>query len=62
MVKAHTIYNDFAAVSRPFRAEAGIEDVEVEGEIPKEVNGTFYRVGYTVCSASVRPPLTIQCG
>ncbi|KAJ5201059.1 hypothetical protein N7449_005862 [Penicillium cf. viridicatum] len=44
MVKAHSIFNDFASVSRPFRAEAGIEDVEVEGEIPKELDGTFYRV------------------
>ncbi|KAM0414645.1 hypothetical protein ACHAPT_013516 [Fusarium lateritium] len=44
MVKAHAIYNDFAAASRPFRAEVGIEDVEVEGTIPKELNGTFYRV------------------
>lgn len=59
MVKAHTIFNDFANVSRPFRAEAGIEDVEVEGEIPKELDGTFYRVGYALFPASVRPPLTI---
>ncbi|KAI8716932.1 hypothetical protein NCS52_00987800 [Fusarium sp. LHS14.1] len=44
MVKAHAIYNDFAAASRPFRAEVGIEDVEVEGIIPKGLNGTFYRV------------------
>ncbi|KAF9776959.1 hypothetical protein IL306_004786, partial [Fusarium sp. DS 682] len=44
MVKAHSIFNDFSAASRPFRAEAGIEDVEIEGEIPQELNGTFYRV------------------
>ncbi|KAM5376886.1 hypothetical protein ACJZ2D_005230 [Fusarium nematophilum] len=44
MVKAHALFKDFAAVSRPFRAEASIEDVEVEGEIPKELSGTFYRV------------------
>ncbi|KAJ3543879.1 hypothetical protein NM208_g3341 [Fusarium decemcellulare] len=44
MVKAHALFKDFAAVSRPFRADAGIEDVEVEGEIPKELSGTFYRV------------------
>ncbi|OQV06216.1 hypothetical protein CLAIMM_10820 [Cladophialophora immunda] len=44
MVKAHTLYDDFAAASRPFRADASIADVEVEGEIPKELDGTFYRV------------------
>jgi carotenoid cleavage dioxygenase len=53
MVKAHAIYNDFAAASRPFRAEVGIEDVEVEGTIPKELNGTFYRV----CPISLYPRL-----
>ncbi|EMR72786.1 putative lignostilbene dioxygenase protein [Eutypa lata UCREL1] len=44
MVRAHSIFQDFAGASRPFRADAEIEDVEVEGEIPKELNGTFYRV------------------
>ncbi|KAH0841806.1 Lignostilbene-alpha,beta-dioxygenase isozyme I [Fonsecaea pedrosoi] len=44
MVKAHDLYNDFAAASRPFRADADIADVEVEGQIPKELDGTFYRV------------------
>ncbi|KAM0331471.1 hypothetical protein ACHAQA_003147 [Verticillium albo-atrum] len=44
MVKAHSIFDDFAGASRPFRADAEIEDVEVEGEIPKELDGTFYRV------------------
>ncbi|OAL38047.1 hypothetical protein AYO20_02499 [Fonsecaea nubica] len=44
MVKAHDLYNDFAAASRPFRADADIADVEVEGEIPKELDGTFFRV------------------
>ena len=43
MVKTST-FSDFAAVSRPFRADVEIEDVEVEGEIPKELDGTFYRV------------------
>ncbi|EED13423.1 cartenoid oxygenase, putative [Talaromyces stipitatus ATCC 10500] len=44
MVKVHAHYDDFAAVSQPFRADAEIEDVEIEGEIPKELDGTFYRV------------------
>ncbi|KAK1699822.1 carotenoid oxygenase [Colletotrichum godetiae] len=35
---------DFAAASRPFRADVEIHDVEVEGVIPKELDGTFYRV------------------
>lgn len=43
MVKTST-FNDFAAVSRPFRADVEIQDVEVEGEMPKELDGTFYRV------------------
>lgn len=29
----------------PFRAECDIEDCEVEGLIPDEINGAFYRVG-----------------
>lgn len=37
-------FSDFAAVSRPFRADVEIQDVEVEGTIPKELDGTFYRV------------------
>lgn len=41
-------YADFAAVSRPFRAHVDIEDVEVEGEIPTELDGTFYRVSLTI--------------
>jgi carotenoid cleavage dioxygenase-like enzyme len=48
MVKEHSLYNDFAAASRPFRADAEIADVEVEGEIPKKLDGTFYRVRLTV--------------
>ncbi|KXH45761.1 isoeugenol monooxygenase [Colletotrichum nymphaeae SA-01] len=35
---------DFAAASRPFRADVELHDVEVEGVIPKELDGTFYRV------------------
>lgn len=46
MVKTHIICSDFAAASRPFRAEAGIEDVEVEGEIPRELNGVFSLVPF----------------
>lgn len=45
-------FSDFAAVSRPFRADVEIQDVEVEGEIPKELDGTFYRV----CRADNSPP------
>lgn len=37
-------FADFSAVSRPFRAHVDIEDVEVEGDIPTELDGTFYRV------------------
>ncbi|KAL3423042.1 isoeugenol monooxygenase [Phlyctema vagabunda] len=44
MVKAHDIYGDFAGASRPFRAEAEIEDLEIIGTIPEELDGTFYRV------------------
>lgn len=29
----------------PFRVECDIRDCDVEGEIPKEINGSFYRVG-----------------
>ncbi|CAG9977403.1 unnamed protein product [Clonostachys byssicola] len=37
-------FSDFSAVSRPFRAHVDIEDVEVEGNIPTELDGTFFRV------------------
>ncbi|GME65982.1 Carotenoid oxygenase [Neofusicoccum parvum] len=37
-------YDDFSGATRPFRADAELEDLEVEGEIPPELNGTFYRV------------------
>src|SRR5690349_3719778 len=29
----------------PFRVECDLRDCEVEGEIPRSINGTFYRVG-----------------
>ncbi|KAH7070039.1 putative cartenoid oxygenase [Paraphoma chrysanthemicola] len=44
MVKAHNHYGDFGGASNPFRAEAEIEDMEIEGTIPKELDGTYYRV------------------
>ncbi|OJI96134.1 hypothetical protein ASPVEDRAFT_122213 [Aspergillus versicolor CBS 583.65] len=47
MVRAlSTNYEDFAGASRPFRAHAELDDLEVEGEIPLELCGTFYRVSH----------------
>jgi len=34
----------FTGVLRPLRLEADIRDLEVEGDIPSEMNGTFHRV------------------
>ena len=34
----------FAGVNAPSRIEADINDLEVTGEIPPDINGTFYRV------------------
>lgn len=34
----------FAGVNAPCRIEADIQDLEVEGEIPREIDGAFYRV------------------
>ncbi|KAL9948661.1 hypothetical protein ACHAP6_005915, partial [Verticillium nonalfalfae] len=39
-------FQDFAGASRPFRAEAELDDLEVEGNIPLELNGTFYGVAH----------------
>lgn len=39
-------FQDFAAISGPCRVEGDIGDLIIEGEIPKEINGTFYRVSY----------------
>ncbi|RHZ43697.1 carotenoid oxygenase family protein [Aspergillus thermomutatus] len=39
-------YEDFAGASRPFRAHVELDDLEVEGEIPLELRGTFYRVSH----------------
>ncbi|WP_462409750.1 carotenoid oxygenase family protein [Neobacillus sp. Marseille-QA0830] len=36
------IYTGF---NMPFRAEVDIHDVEVEGNLPTEINGAYYRVG-----------------
>ncbi|KAL1635313.1 hypothetical protein SLS56_001736 [Neofusicoccum ribis] len=44
MVKALRAFKDYSAATRPFRAHVEIEDLEVEGEIPCELDGTFYRV------------------
>ncbi len=44
MVKAHDAFGDFAGASRPFRCEADIEDLEIVGDIPRDLDGTFYRV------------------
>ncbi len=35
----------FMTIDEPFRFEGEIFDLEVEGEIPAELDGTFYRVG-----------------
>ncbi len=35
----------FMTIDEPFRLEFDLFDLEVEGEIPAELNGTFYRVG-----------------
>ena len=34
----------FTGVLRPIRLESDIRDMEVEGEIPASLNGTFHRV------------------
>lgn len=35
----------FSTIDEPFRFEGELFDLEVEGEVPKELDGTFYRVG-----------------
>ena len=35
---------DFSGDAEPVRIEADIHDVQVFGSIPKDINGTFYRV------------------
>jgi carotenoid cleavage dioxygenase len=35
----------FMTIDEPFRFEGELFDLEVEGEVPAELNGTFYRVG-----------------
>jgi carotenoid cleavage dioxygenase-like enzyme len=35
----------FSGPNRPFRAECDIFDLEIEGEIPRQLNGSWYRVG-----------------
>ncbi|KAK7708318.1 hypothetical protein SLS57_009052 [Botryosphaeria dothidea] len=45
MVKPFTSnYKDFSRVSKPCRLEGSVDDLIVEGEIPPELDGTFYRV------------------
>ncbi len=34
----------FTGVNAPSRIEADVQDVEIVGEIPREIDGTFYRV------------------
>ena len=34
----------FTGVLRPLRLEGDIFDIEVEGEVPAQLNGTFHRV------------------
>ncbi|HEY5412855.1 MAG TPA: carotenoid oxygenase family protein, partial [Caulobacteraceae bacterium] len=35
----------FAGVNAPSRIEVDIEDLEIEGAVPPEIDGAFYRVG-----------------
>ena len=35
----------FMTIDEPFRFEGDLYDLEVEGQIPSALNGTFYRVG-----------------
>src|ERR1700733_5558145 len=35
----------FGGFAAPFRGEVDLRDCEVEGEIPADLNGAFYRVG-----------------
>ena len=35
----------FAGINAPCRVEADINDLEIEGEIPRQIDGAFYRVG-----------------
>src|SRR2546430_827282 len=35
----------FMTIDEPFRFEGEIFDLEVEGQVPRELNGTFFRVG-----------------
>lgn len=48
-------YDDFSGATRPFRADVELDDLEVEGKIPPELDGTFYRV--RIYSLRI-PPLT----
>jgi carotenoid cleavage dioxygenase len=34
----------FSGVNAPCRIETDVENLEVEGEIPREIDGAFYRV------------------
>lgn len=34
----------FSSMNKPSRFEGDITDLEVTGEIPRDINGTFYRV------------------
>lgn len=34
----------FAGLNAPSRIEADVNDLEVEGELPREIDGAFYRV------------------
>lgn len=35
----------FQTIDEPFRFEGEIFDLEVEGRVPSELDGTFFRVG-----------------
>ncbi|WP_417527946.1 carotenoid oxygenase family protein [Marinomonas shanghaiensis] len=35
---------EFTGLYKPSRIEAEVKDLEIEGELPKEINGTFYQV------------------
>jgi carotenoid cleavage dioxygenase-like enzyme len=35
----------FMTIDEPFRFEGDLYDIEIDGDLPKDLNGTFYRVG-----------------
>lgn len=42
--QAYPAYPQFSGFMKPCRFEGQVQDLEIEGSIPPEINGTFYRV------------------